>query len=70
MTDLIRMLIILLIRHRLGVKHCHLFQFQDQLDDSWYYFTRYRLMRCTETGTGTSHLSLMYLMYANVGKKL
>jgi hypothetical protein len=26
-------------------------------------------MRCTETGTSTSHLSLMYLMYANVGKK-
>lgn len=68
--DFIRRLIIFLIRRRLGVGHLQLFQFQDQLDDSWYYFTRYRIMRCTETGTNTSHLSLMYLMYASIDKKL
>lgn len=66
--DFVRRLIIFLIRRRLGVKQCQCFQFRDQLDNSWYYFTRYYLMEYTELGVRTSQLSLMYLMYASVGK--
>lgn len=66
--DFIRRLIIFLIRRRLGIGYRQFFQFKDQLDDTWYYFTRYHLMEYTETGARASHLSLMYLMYASVGK--
>lgn len=66
--DFIRRLIIFLIRRRLGVRYCQCFQFRDQLNDSWYYFTRYYLMEYNETGVRMSQLSLMYLMYASVGK--
>lgn len=68
MTDFTRRLIIFLVRCRLGVKYCQFLQFQDQLDTSWYYFTRYHLMKCTDNGHSPSQLSLMYLMYARVGK--
>lgn len=66
MDNFVRRLIILLIRSRLGVRRYQFFQFDDQLDDSWYYFTRAHLMKTTDDGTRPSNLSLMYVMYASV----
>ena len=67
--DFIRRLIIFLIRRRLGVRRYRFFQFNNQLDDSWYYFTRTHLMKTTDDGTRPSNLSLMYVMYASVKTK-
>jgi hypothetical protein len=69
MNGFARRLIIFLIRRRLGVRCYHPFQFDDQLDDSWYYFTRTHLMKITGDGTRQSNLSLMYVMYASVKTK-
>ena len=69
MNNFIRRLIIFLIRRRLGVRRYRLFKFDDQLDDSWYYFTRAHLMKTTDDGTRPSNLSLMYVMYASVKTK-
>lgn len=66
MDNFIRRLVIFLIRRRLGVRRYRLFQFEDQLDDSWYYFTGTHLMKTTDDGTRTSNPSLMYVMYARV----
>lgn len=66
MKSIIRRIIINLIRYRLGVKRYQFFQFDNQLDDSWYYFTRTHLMKSTGDGTRPSNLSLMYVMYASV----
>lgn len=66
MDNFIRRLIIFLIRRRLGVRRYHFFQFDNQLDDSWYYFTRTYLMKCIDGETRPSNLSLMYVMYARV----
>lgn len=68
MNNFIRRLIIFLIRRRLGIGHCQFFQFQDQLDNSWYYFTRHHLMKYTGTETRLSQLSLTYLVYAKAVK--
>ena len=69
MDNFIRRLIIFLIRRRLGVRRYRFFQFDNQLDDSWYYFTRTRLMKTTDDGTRPSNLSLIYVMYASVKTK-
>lgn len=66
MDNFIRRLIIFLISRRLGVQRYHFFQFDDQLNDSWYYFTRTHLMKSTCVGDRPSNLSLMYVMYARV----
>lgn len=66
MKGTIRRIIVDLVRFQLGVRRYHLFQFDDQLDDSWYYFTREHLMKNTGDGTRPSNLSLMYVMYARV----
>lgn len=67
MNNFIRRLIIFLIRRRLGVRRYHLFQFDNQLDDSWYYFTRTHLMKSSYyDGDRPSNLSLMYVMYARI----
>ena len=66
MDNLVRRLVIFLIRRRLGVRQYRFFQFDNQLDDSWYYFTRTHLMKTTDDGTRPSNLSLMYVMYASV----
>lgn len=69
MNNFIRRLIIFLVRRRLGVRRYRFFQFDNQLDDSWYYFTRTHLMKTTDDGTRPSNLSLMYVMYASVKTK-
>lgn len=69
MNNFIRRLIIFLVRRRLGIGHCQFFQFDSQLDDSWYYFTRTHLMKTTDDGTRPSNLSLAYVMYASVETK-
>jgi hypothetical protein len=66
MNNFTRRLVIFLIRRRLGVRRDQLFQFDDRLNDSWYYFTRTHLMRCAFDGICPSNLSLMYVMYARV----
>lgn len=66
MDNFVRRLIIFLICRRLGVRRYRLFQFDDQLDDSWYYFTRTFLMKVTVDGTRPSNLSLMLIMHARV----
>lgn len=66
MDNLVRRLVIFLIRRRLGVRCYRFFQFDGQLDDSWYYFTRTHLMKTTGDGTRPSNLSLMYVMYASI----
>ena len=69
MDNFVRRLIIFLIRRRLGVRRYRFFQFDNQLDDYWYYFTRTHLMKTTDDGTRPSNLSLMYVMYASVKTK-
>lgn len=65
MENLVRRLVMFLIRRRLGVRLYRLFQFDDQLNDSWYYFTRTHLMKSSyHDGDRPSNLSLMYVMYA------
>lgn len=66
MENLVKRLIIFLIRRRLGVRRYQFFQFDDKLNDSWYYFTRTHLMKSTYDGDRPSNLSLMYIMYARV----
>lgn len=70
MDNLVRRLVIFLIRRRLGVRRHRFFQFDNQLDDSWYYFTRTHLMKSTCNGDRLSNLSLMYVMYAKVRKSV
>lgn len=69
MNTFIRRLIIFLVCRQLGVRRYRFFQFDNQLDDSWYYFTRTHLMKTTDDGTRPSNLSLMYVMYARVKTK-
>lgn len=69
MENLFRRLVIFLIRRRLGVRRYRFFQFDNQLDDSWYYFTRTYLMKCIDGETRPSNLSLMYVMHARVKTK-
>lgn len=69
MNNFIRRLIVFLISRRLGVLRYRFFQFDNQLDDSWYYFTRTHLMKTTDDGTRPSNLSLMYVMYTSVKTK-
>ena len=69
MNTFIRRLIIFLVCHQLGVRRYRFFQFGNQLDDSWYYFTRTHLMKTTDDGTRPSNLSLAYVMYASVETK-
>ena len=69
MDNFVRRLIVFLICRRLGVRRYRLFKFDDQLDDSWYYFTRTHLMKTTDDGTRPSNLSLAYVMYASVETK-
>lgn len=69
MDNLVRRLVIFMIRRRLGVRRHRFFQFDNQLDDSWYYFTRTHLMKCIDGETRPSNLSLMYVMYASVKTK-
>lgn len=66
MNNLIKRLIIFLIRSRLGVRRYRFFQFDDKFNDSWYYFTRTHLMKSTYDGVRPSNLSLMYVMYARI----